>query len=114
MFDEQPVEVPSTFTVDQNCIDDGHSRSREKCMISLALLKEGCECPIVWENGMTEFKYKGTHYYSLPDTHLEDKIQEFDKKMNKKNIKPFAFSLDPIQGHPHMIWNQSRWEFVPT
>ena len=75
MFDQQPstdeetlfteLEPPSTFIVTQHCLDKGHPRKHEKCMISQAILKIGGRRPGVNKFGVVAFDWKGRRYVRI-------------------------------------------------
>ena len=90
MPDKEIEKVPSTFFVDQECIENGKREDSKKCMISLALLKAGCEFPSTGEK--VYFTYKNGRYrFKLKEAHWK-KLVDFDKGMY---VEPFTINAEP-------------------
>ena len=96
MFDETPnvkLDAPTTFIVTQHCLDEGHPRKHDKCMISQAILERGGRRPGVNKFGVVSFNWKGRRYIGS-SKYLIERIYKFDRD-NK--VEPFLFHLENVK-----------------
>ena len=88
--DQKIEKIPSTFFVDAECIENGRRENSRECMISLALLKAGCEFPLTGETVSFTYK-KGRYRFKLEKDDWE-KLADFDKG---KTVEPFIIKAEP-------------------
>ena len=95
MFDEPTydLDTPTTFVVNQKCLEEGDKKHASRCMAAKAIEEAGGVDPFVADDGICSFIYLGKKYVGKNKS-LSSKVRDFDRG---KEIKPFVFTLEKVK-----------------
>ena len=85
-------KVPTTFFVNQTCIDKGIPRSQSGCMAALSMKDAGVDRPFVENDGTVSFNWQRKRYVGVSDDLMKQAIV-YD---NDGEVKPFNFHIEDV------------------